>query len=57
MCCHCGAVALDYERLPVIPQHEYDWQALLSEWLTMLCRGEWHAGELTMPAVGAKGGD
>jgi hypothetical protein len=43
--------------LPVIPQHEYDWQALLSEWLTMLCRGEWHAGELTMPAVGAKGGD
>jgi hypothetical protein len=27
----CGSVALNYEELPVIPQNEHEWRALLSE--------------------------
>jgi hypothetical protein len=32
MSCPCGAVALDYDKLPVIPQNEHEWYALLCEW-------------------------
>jgi hypothetical protein len=32
MGCSCGSIALDYDKLPVIPQNEHEWRALLSDW-------------------------
>jgi hypothetical protein len=36
MSCSCGSIALDYDKLPVIPQNDHEWRALFTEWFAML---------------------
>jgi hypothetical protein len=39
MGCSCGSIALDYDRLPVIPQSEHEWRAFLTEWYALRAIG------------------
>jgi hypothetical protein len=34
--CSYGSIALDYNKLPVIPQKELEWRALFSDWFEVL---------------------